>query len=700
MFPYPVVQKHNRRNTMPLFPSIATGSMYATATIIALVLVVFNTDVTRTTTTHAFTTTTTTTSFTTFPLTSPGRSSSSSLSMVLEKPRPKAIPKTEPVAIKTKKISKLELLKVDSHNLVHPLKEELATEHIGISKDAYQIMKYHGSYQQSSREKKKGPKDYQFMLRLKQPAGELPPDLYRLLDDLSAKHGQGDLRATTRQCFQLHGIMKGSLKTVISSIMNIGSSTVGACGDVNRNVMVSPAPFVSKDYEYVREYAKVFAHLFRPMTSAFTELWLDGEKVATAELWGKEVGEKFNIDDAMTYDSGRGVVLDHPREPLYGDRYLPRKFKIGVTVPGDNSLDIYTNDIGCVVIMNEDTNELEGFNVMVGGGMGRTHNKETTFARAADHMGFVPKEDIMEVLKCVLAAQRDHGNRDVRANARMKYLVHTLGIDNFKTLVESYFGKKIAPWRDMQEWKYSDWMGWWEQGDGKLFYGLHVDNGRVHDVGDFRLKSCLRAVVDKYNLPMIMSPTQSILFKDIKPEDKEGFEQILADHGIQSLEEIDPLARLSMACPALPLCGLAQTEAERIMPSYIERMRSVMETLGIGDEEILMRMTGCPNGCARPYMAELAFVGDGPKSYQIWLGGSPVLTRTAWPFKAKMKNDDLEVTMEPILMMFKEQKQEFEAFGDFCHRVGADAIEKYSESYKVIGSYNPNNFYENKKQKK
>merc|ERR1711865_413657 len=368
--------------------------------------------------------------------------------------------------------------------------------------------------------------------------------------------------------------------------------------------------------------------------------WLDGEKVATAELWGKEMGEKFNIDDAMTYDSGRGVVLDHPREPLYGDRYLPRKFKIGVTVPGDNSLDIYTNDIGCVVIMNEDTNELEGFNVMVGGGMGRTHNKETTFARAADHMGFVPKEDIMEVLKCVLAAQRDHGNRDVRANARMKYLVHTLGIDNFKTLVESYFGKKIAPWRDMQEWKYSDWMGWWEQGDGKLFYGLHVDNGRVHDVGDFRLKSCLRAVVDKYNLPMIMSPTQSIVFKDIKPEDKEGFEQILADHGIQSLEEIDPLARLSMACPALPLC-------------------------------------------------ELAFVGDGPKSYQIWLGGSPVLTRTAWPFKAKMKNDDLEVTMEPILMMFKEQKQEFEAFGDFCHRVGADAIEKYSESYKVIGSYNP-----------
>jgi len=600
--------------------------------------------------------------------------SNSQLSMVLEKPRAQKA--------KVKKISKLEILKTDSDNLLHPLKEELQSESIGISKDAYQIMKYHGSYQQSNREKRGKVKDYQFMLRLKQPAGELPPDLYRLLDDLSANHGQGDLRATTRQCFQMHGIMKGSLKTVISSIMNIGSSTVGACGDVNRNVMTSPAPFVSKDYEYVREYSKVFAELFRPMTPAFSKIWLDGEQVATAELWGKEV-EHHNIDEKMLKDTGRGIILDHPKEPLYGDRYLPRKFKIGVTVPGDNSLDIYTNDVGVVVIMN-DKNELEGFNVMVGGGMGRTHNKETTFARAADHMGFIPKDDIYECLKAVLAAQRDHGNRDVRANARMKYLVHTLGIDNFRTLVESYYGKKIEPWREIQEWKYSDWMGWWEQGDGKLFYGLHVDNGRVHDVDDFRLKSCLRAVVDKYNLHMIMSPTQSILFKDIKPEDRAGFEKILEDHGIKPIEDIDPLARLAMSCPALPLCGLAQTEAERIMPSYIERIRSVLTKLDLDDEEILIRMTGCPNGCARPYMAELAFVGDGPKSYQVWLGGSPVLTRTAWPYKAKMKNEFLEETMEAILAMFKEQRHDFEAFGDFCHRVGAEAIEKFEETYEPI----------------
>lgn len=597
-------------------------------------------------------------------MTVPG--SSSSLNMVLEKPA-------------AKKISKLETLKVNSKNLVHPLKEQLLTEEIGISKDAYQIMKYHGSYQQSNREIKGKVKDYQFMLRLKQPAGELPPDLYRLLDDLSIAHGQGDLRATTRQCFQMHGIMKGSLKTVISSIMNIGSSTVGACGDVNRNVMMTPAPFTSPEYQYAREYSKVFAHLFRPMTPAFTELWLDGEKVATAELWGKEV-EHHNIDQVMTYDSGRGIILDHPVEPIYGDRYLPRKFKIGVTVPGDNSLDIYTNDIGCIVITNE-AGELEGFNVMVGGGMGRTHNKENTFARAADHMGFVPKEDIMECMKAIVAAQRDHGNRDVRANARMKYLVHTLGIDNFRTLVESYFGKKIQPWRPIEDFKYNDWMGWWEQGDGKLFYGLHIDNGRVKDEGDFRLKTALRVITDKFNLPMILSPTQSLIFRDIDPKDKAAFEAVLSEHGIKPLEQVDPLARLAMACPALPLCGLAQTEAERIMPSYLERIRAVMDKMGLSDEEILIRMTGCPNGCARPYMAELAFVGDGPKSYQVWLGGSPVLTRTAYPFMAKMPADDLEKTLEPIFSMYLAQRQEFEAFGDFCHRVGADSIEKYMESY-------------------
>lgn len=521
------------------------------------------------------------------------------------------------------------------------------------------------------------------MLRLKQPAGELPPDLYRLLDDLSAQYGQGDLRATTRQCFQMHGIMKGSLKTVIASIMNIGSSTVGACGDVSRNVMTTPAPFNAPAYEHAREWSKVFAQLFRPMTPSFSQIWLDGEKAATVETWAPEVA-KYNVDEVMKHDTGRGVVLNDSVEPIYGDRYLPRKFKIGVTVPGDNSIDVYTNDIGVIVITNA-RGELEGFNIMVGGGMGRTHNKENTFARAADHLGYVPKEEAMELMKCIVASQRDHGNREVRANARMKYLVHTLGIDDFRKLVESYFGKPIQPWREIPEFKYMDWMGWWEQGDGKLFYGVHVDNGRVKDEGSFRLKSALRAIVDKYNYPMIISPTQSLIIRDIDPSERENIESLLAEHGIKPLEQVDPLNRLAMACPALPLCGLAQTEAERLMPSYLERIRALLAKMNLNDEEILIRMTGCPNGCARPYMAELAFVGDSSNSYQVWLGGSPVLTRTAYPFMAKMHVDDLEKTLEPMLAMFIEQRQQYEAFGDFCHRVGAEAIEGYMSTH-VPGS--------------
>jgi len=583
---------------------------------------------------------------------------------------------------KLKELGKIEVLKSKSQHLALPLLEEVGNdETISVTKDAMQILKYHGSYMQSNREIKGKNKDFQFMLRLKQPAGVLPADLYRLCDDLADKYGQQDLRATVRQCFQIHGIRKGNLKTVISSIMNIGSSTVGACGDVSRNVMTTPAPFQTPEYKYAREWSYVFADLFRPLTPAFSDIWLDGKKPAANEYWSKEIAH-HNVDKAMLYDSGRGIILPDQTEPIYGDRYLPRKFKIGVTVPGDNSLDIYINDIGCVVILDE-KDELVGFNVMVGGGMGRTHNKPGTFARAADHLGFVPKDDMMECMKSILASQRDHGNRDVRANARMKYLVHTLGIDNFRKLVESYFGKEIQPWREMKEWKYADWMGWWDQGDGKMFLGIHIESGRVKDEGDVRLKTALRLLVDKYDIDCVLSPTQSILLTGIDPENKADVDAILREHGVKQIEEVDPLQRLSMACPALPLCGLAQTEAERIMPSYLERFRALLNKMGLIDEEVLIRMTGCPNGCARPYMAELAFVGDGPKSYQVWLGGSPVLTRTAYPIAARVKNDDMEKFMEPILAIFIEQRTPFEAFGDFCHRIGADAITGYSETYEL-----------------
>mmetsp|Transcript_17020 Transcript_17020/g.39841 ORF Transcript_17020/g.39841 Transcript_17020/m.39841 type:complete len:634 (+) Transcript_17020:46-1947(+) len=596
-----------------------------------------------------------------------------------------ATPDRETTPKRLANLDKVNLLKVGSNSLREPISSEMANDEIFVSHDAYQILKYHGSYQQDNRElrKRKEGKAWQFMLRLKVPCGDVTPELYRLLDDLSDQYGQGDLRATTRQAWQLHGVLKGDLKTVVSKIMEIGSSTVGACGDVSRNVMTTPAPKVSKPYAYAREYSKVMAELFKPASTAFSELWLGEDKVAKVEYWRKDIDDA-GVIAAAKYDNGRGIILPGEAEPLYGATYLPRKFKMAVTVPGDNSVDIYISDIGLVVI-TDDNDDLLGFNVMVGGGMGRTHNKESTFARAADHLGFVDKDDIMEVCKAILATQRDHGNREVRANARMKYLVHSLGIDAFRSLVESYLGKPIQPWREMVDWKYSDWMGWHEQGDGNLFLGLNIDNGRVKDDGEFRLKTCLRMLTDTYDIGHVLTPTQSIILKDIKPADRSGVEAILAEHGIPLIENVDPLARLSMACPALPLCGLAITEAERVMPTYIERMRTLLNKLDMGSEEIMIRMTGCPNGCARPYMAELAFVGEGVKAYQLWVGGSPVLEgRTGWPYKSKVKDKNWEETLEPLLMYWKTGRLgPTEAFGDFCHRVGQDALVEYASKYAV-----------------
>ena len=407
-----------------------------------------------------------------------------------------------------------------------------------------------------------------------------------------------------------------------------------------------------------------------------SQLWLGEEKVAKVDYWMKDIGG-IDVRAEMLKDTGRGVLVDDPVEPLYGSRYLPRKFKVAITVPGDNSLDIYINDVGLVVITN-DQGDLEGFNIMVGGGMGRTHNKESTFARVAEHMGFVAKDDVIELLKCILAVQRDYGNRDVRPNARMKYLVHERGIEGFTELVETYFGKKIQPWRTIPEFKYMDWMGWHEQGDGKFFYGFNVEQGRVIDKDGVMVKSALRQIVDKFDATMILTPTQSIIIKDLQESDRAPLEAILRANNVPLIEEIDPLTRLSIACPALPMCGLAVTEAERRMPEWIQKTRAVLDKVGMQDD-IMMRMTGCPNGCARPYMAELSLVGDGPNSYQIWLGGSPDLTRAGYAYLDRVKYDDVDDTLQPIFELWRDDQQGAEAFGDFTLRQ-KDAIMELGEA--------------------
>lgn len=583
---------------------------------------------------------------------------------------------------KKPKLSKNEGLKTASKQLRFPLKEQLENDEIFVNESAVQIIKFHGSYQQDDRELRAPgqQKKFQFMLRLKMPAGEFPASLYKVLDDLSVSCGNNTLRATTRCAWQIHGILKGDLKKVFSSIMNAGGSTVGACGDLSRNVMATPAPFISKPYAQARFVSKMLGELFAPQTGAFSEIWLDGEKAATLEYWKNDI-DMEQVSKIMREDNGRGVVFPDKEEPIYGETYLPRKFKIGVTVAGDNSIDIYTQDIG-VVIISDSNGDTLGYNIIVGGGLGRTHKKESTFARQGDHLGYVPADKLWDVCKAIVAAQRDHGNREVRANARMKYLVHKLGIDAFRKLVESYYGQEIEPFREMVPWKYEDWLGWHEQGDGNMFLGLFIENGRIKDSDNFRLKTALRRIIDSYGFDMVVSPNQNVLLKNITPNQRAGVEAILKEHGVKLAEEYDTNLRLSMACPAMPLCGLAVTEAERHMPSVVARMNALFERVGV-KQPVTMRMTGCPNGCARPYMGEIGFVGSGPKMYQLWLGGCPNQTRLAFPVYDKVKDDALEETLEPFLVAYVGRAlSSEEMFGDFCARMGKAELLRIAEEFK------------------
>jgi sulfite reductase (ferredoxin) len=574
------------------------------------------------------------------------------------------------------KVSKVEGIKERSNYLREPVASELLLDTTHFTEDAIQILKFHGSYQQDNRDNRvKGQeKDYQFMLRTRSPGGFIPPELYLTLDRLSQEYGNHTLRATTRQGFQIHGILKKNLKTVFAAIIRNMGSTLGACGDLNRNVMAPPAPYKNRpEYQYAWEYADKIADLLTPQTGAYYEIWLDGEKVISAEEAPEvKAARQRNIN---------GTNFTDKEEPIYGQHYMPRKFKIAVTVPGDNSIDLYTQDVSLVVITN-DKGELEGFNVLAGGGLGRTHNKEDTFARMADAIGYVSKDDIYDAVKAIVATQRDYGDRVNRRHARMKYLLHDWGVEKFRETAEGYFGKKFAPYKPLPAFKYHDYLGWNEQGDGKLFLGISIENGRIKDEGTFRLKTALREIIKDYALPMRLTANHNVIIYEIEPSQQLAIQQILDKYGIHiSPEGIEPLVRYSMACPALPTCGLAITESERAIPGILERIRSLLNKLGLQNEHFVVRMTGCPNGCARPYMAELGFVGSAPESYQVWLGGSPDQTRLAQAYVDRMPDRDLETFLEPIFVFFKQERKPEESFGDFCDRVGFEAIRQFTVEY-------------------
>lgn len=569
------------------------------------------------------------------------------------------------------KRSKVESIKECSDYLREPLMSELLEDTNHFSETAVQILKFHGSYQQDNRDNRvKGQeKDYQFMLRTQNPGGFVPPQLYLTLDQLSEEYGNHTLRVTTRQGFQMHGVLKRNLKTAIAAIVKNMGLTVSACGDVSRNVMAPPAPYKNRpEYEYAREYATRIAELLRPQTEAYYEIWLDGEKAITAEA-NPEV-------TAALQRNGNGTIFPDSQEPIYGEHYMPRKFKCTLAVPGDNSVDLYSQDLSLVVMTNEQ-GELEGFNVLAGGGLGRTHNKEETFARLADPLGYVVKDDIYDLVKAIVATQRDYGDRVNRRHARMKYLLHDWGVDKFRSTVEGYFGKSLEPFRSLPGLKYNDFLGWNEQGDGKLFLGISVENGRIKDEGSLQLKTALREIEQQFALPIRLTPNHNLILCEIEPEHQEKIQQILDRCGIKMESEIDPLLRYGMACPALPTCGLATSESERVMPSILQRIRTLLNKVGLEQEHFVIRMTGCPNGCARPYLAELGLVGRAPDTYQLWLGGAPHQTRLAEPYIESMNIQNLETTLEPLFVYFKQERQhqvEPESFGNFCDRVGFEAL--------------------------
>ena len=563
--------------------------------------------------------------------------------------------------------SRFEALKAGSQHLREPLATELGNDRPNFTEPAVQILKFHGSYQQDNRDnrRKGSEKDWQMMLRLRTPAGRVPASLFLALDDLADRIGNGTLRATTRQAFQMHGIPKADLTEVIGTIVRSMGSTLSACGDVNRNVMAPAAPYADGGYPAARRLAEQIADLLTPRAAegSYLDLWVDGDL-------SYRIKPSAPVRAAQ-HRQLQGIIFSGvAEEPVYGDTYLPRKFKVAVTVPGDNSIDLLTQDIG-LVLFTDTSGRPRGCNVYVGGGMGRTHNKDETFARIADPLGYVEHDHILDLVQAIAALQRDHGNRQQRRQARMKYLLHTNGIDWFRSELERYFSHPIRSLRSEPKPKLQDYLGWHrqEKGKGLWFVGLPLLCGRLEG----ERKAGLRRLVEVYQLELRITPNQDLLLCNIATYQRAGLRQSLADLGIETPDAPPRLARHGIACPALPTCGLAITESERIFPAVLDRLDHLLCRLGI-EKSVLVRMTGCPNGCARPYMAEIGLVGSGVEQYQLWLGGTPNLTRLAQPYLERMPLEELEATLEPLLVAWKEEGKPRSSLGDYVALAGEEKI--------------------------
>ncbi|QDU90838.1 Sulfite reductase [ferredoxin] [Pirellulimonas nuda] len=566
------------------------------------------------------------------------------------------------------KLSAVEGVKLESHYLRGTIAAELANDAPNFDKDTTNVLKHHGTYEQDDRDRRAearaakvpGGKFFSMMIRSAIPGGRLTSAQLLAQLDLCDQVGNGTLRITTRQGLQLHGVLKENLKQVIRGINESQLTTLAACGDVKRNVMCSPAPYKTDPvYDQMQRLADELTAALNPKTTAYYEIWLTDS----------ETGEKALAGSGGPGANGSG---GYDVEPIYGQTYLPRKFKIGVSLPGDNSCDVYAQDLGFLAIC--EGGQIVGYNVLVGGSFGVTPSADKTFAAIGQEMCYVPASQAVDIAIAVVKVQRDFGNRSDRKVARMKYLIHNWGLDRFTSKVEEYFGAPLEAPRDAPVTGYNDCMGWHEQGDGRWFYGLNVENGRIKDEGDFRLKSALREVCQTLAPPLRLTPHQSAIFCDIQPQDRDKLESILRSHGVPLSDQFSTVRRWSMACPALPLCGLAVTESERVMPGIMDQLEPKIAALGLQDEVFTTRMTGCPNGCARPYNADIGLVGKTKGKFTIFLGGHTLGHRLNWIYKDLVPEDQVVDELTAVLRVFASERSPGETLGDFCHRVGKDEL--------------------------
>ena len=548
--------------------------------------------------------------------------------------------------INTPKPSPLETIKEKSNYLRGTLNESLSDPLTGaIRSDDQVLIKFHGTYQQqdrdldSERKRQKLEPLYSFLIRVRVQGGVATPEQWLAMDALSEKYGDHTLKFTTRQAFQFHGVLKRNLKTTIKGINKSLLDTIAACGDVNRNVMCSANPFESPIHAEVAEDAKrISAHL-TPQTNAYHEIWLDGKLI--------EGGEK-------------------EEEPLYGKTYLPRKFKIAIAVPPRNDTDVLSNDLGFIAIV--ESGILTGYNVSVGGGMAYTFGNKNTYPRIGDIVGYVPKEKVVEAAEAVLIFQRDHGNRSERKNARLKYTIDRLGLDFFRSEIERVSGIIMEPAREYKFITMGDKYGWTKSHDGFWHYTVFVEGGKLVDRDGYLAKTAIREIAAVHTGLFILTGNQNVVIARVSESQKQEINALLLKHHIIQADSISKLRQNSIACAALPYCGLAFAEAERYLPSLITKIDKVLEANGILQVPISIRMTGCPNGCGRPYLAEIGFVGRAPGKYNIYLGAGFTGERLNKLYKEMLTEEEIIDALAPILQDFAQNRQAEEHFGDFVIR--------------------------------